>query len=104
MVPGVALEELLFRSLWVGGFSTLVSPWLMAGIVALIYGAFHVLQGPLGALVATGIGFGLAALFLWRGSLLAPLTAHVVYNWLQLWAAHRQRDWLWSFDGTWGEG
>jgi membrane protease YdiL (CAAX protease family) len=104
MVPGVVLEELLFRSLWVGGFSSLMSPWLAAGIMALLYGAFHVLQGPLGAIGAWGIGFGLAALFLWRGSLVAPLTAHLVYNWLQLSAAHRQRDWLWSFDGTWGEG
>ncbi len=98
MVPGVLLEELLFRSLWIGGFSHLASPWMMAGLVAFVYGALHLLQGPLGAIAGTAIGLGLAALFLWRGSLLAPLTAHLVYNWLQLWAAHRQRDWLRSFN------
>lgn len=102
MVPGVLLEELLFRSLWIGGFSDLANPWLIAGLVALVYGALHLLQGLLGAIAGAAIGFGLAALFLWRGSLLAPLTAHLVYNWLQLWAAHRQRDWLGSFSAAQG--
>jgi membrane protease YdiL (CAAX protease family) len=104
LLPGIFLEELLFRSLWVGGLSSLANPWLLALLMSIIYGGLHALQGPLGAVAAGGIGFGLAALFLWRGSLLAPLAAHVVYNCLQLWAAHRQREWLDSFDVARGEG
>jgi membrane protease YdiL (CAAX protease family) len=110
MVPGVVFEELLFRSLWVGGMSGLASPgflngvvpWIVAGLAAVLYGALHAVQGPLGAVAAAGIGYGLAALFLWRGSLLAPLAAHLVYNWLQLWTAHRQREWLMSFEPAMG--
>lgn len=104
LLPGIFLEELLFRSLWVGGLSSVANPWLLALLMSIIYGSLHALQGPLGAVATGGIGFGLAALFLWRGSLLAPLVAHVVYNWLQLWTAHRQRDWLDSFDVARGEG
>lgn len=80
----VLLEELLFRSLLVGGFSAFAPALPLALAGAFLFGWMHAPQGWLGMLAATGVGLGLSLLFLARGSLIAPLTAHLAFNLLQL--------------------
>ncbi len=92
--PAALLEELLFRSLLLGGFSIFVPPlWLAAG-GAVVFGLMHLPQGSLGVVVTGTLGFGLSLLFLWRGSLLAPLVAHYVINVAQVVWVDREREWL----------
>jgi membrane protease YdiL (CAAX protease family) len=96
--PAALLEELLFRSLLLGGFSVFLSPLGLAIAGAIVFGLMHLPQGSLGATATGGLGLGLALLFLWRGSLLTPLAAHYVINTVQLLRAHQERDWLESVD------
>lgn len=83
-VPAVALEELLFRSLWIGGFSVMAPAglWLLAS--ALIFGLLHGAQGLWGMAGATLAGLILGLLFLASGSLVLPLAAHWVVNVIQV--------------------
>jgi membrane protease YdiL (CAAX protease family) len=91
---GVVLEELLFRSLLVGGLSTTVPmPILVIGFAA-IFGLMHTPQGTLGVFMTGLMGIWLGVLFVWSGSLILPLTAHYVINILQLFKAQDKRAWL----------
>ena len=84
MVPIVLLEELLFRSLLVGGFAPLLPmPALLIG-TGILFGVMHSPQGIWGMTGAgmAGILFGL--LFLGFGSLLAPIVAHYIANIVQI--------------------
>ena len=88
----VLVEELLFRSLWLGGLGLILTiPVLVAG-TALLFGWMHSPQGRLGMIMTAAVSALLAGLFLWRGSLLPPLVAHYVVNLLQLLVAYRHRD------------
>jgi membrane protease YdiL (CAAX protease family) len=91
-VSAVVLEELLFRSLLVGGLSTVAPALLLAAACALVFGLVHWPQGVLGVVATAVAGFLLAVLFLARGSLLPPLVAHYVVNILQVVLASRQRE------------
>jgi membrane protease YdiL (CAAX protease family) len=97
-IPAVALEELLFRSLLLGGFSVFAPPLLLALVLSALFGAMHAPQGSLGIVVATGLGFLLSLLFLWRASLWPCLVAHYVINLLQVAKGVREREWLESFE------
>lgn len=106
--PGVALalslavllEELLFRSLLLGGMLAALAPSAPSGVNlpaltlalggALVFGLMHAPQGWLGMLIAGGIGFGLSLLFLITGTLLAPFAAHYAFNLAQLARAYRE--------------
>jgi membrane protease YdiL (CAAX protease family) len=94
LVPAVLLEELLFRSLLLGGLAIFVSPFVLAIAWSLIFGAMHSPQGALGIVVAAALGLLLSALFLATASLLAPFLAHYVINFLQLVWASRDKTWL----------
>lgn len=87
LVPSVLLEELLFRSLWVGGFSQIVSPPLLIVASSLLFGLMHKAQGAWGMIGAGMAGVLFGGLFLWTGSLLLPLVAHYTANLAQLAAA-----------------
>lgn len=88
LIPAVFLEELLFRSLLLGGFGTLAPPLVLAFVWSLLFGALHSPQGALGIAVAAALGLILSFLFLATHSLLAPFLAHYLINLLQLaWAA-----------------
>jgi membrane protease YdiL (CAAX protease family) len=88
----VLVEELLFRSLWLGGLGLFLTiPVLVAG-TAFLFGWMHSPQGRLGMMMTAAVSALLAGLFLWRGSLLPPLVAHYVVNLLQLLVAYRHRD------------
>lgn len=84
MIPVVIFEELLFRSLLLGGLSPLSSPWVLLIVFGVVFGLLHSPQGTWG-IVGTALGgivFGV--LFLWHGSLLAPVIAHYVANAVQI--------------------
>jgi membrane protease YdiL (CAAX protease family) len=84
LIPVVLLEEILFRSLLLGGLSPLVPEVVLLLIFGVVFGLLHSPQGIWGMFGAGlgGIVFGL--LFLWSGSLLAPIIAHYVANAVQI--------------------
>jgi len=93
----VVLEELLFRSLLIGGLSTTVpEPILVIGFAA-IFGLMHSPQGILGVVLTGVLGLWLSMLFIWSGGLLLPLVTHYVINFLQLLKAQEKRTWLDSY-------
>lgn len=82
-LPVVAgVEELLFRGVLVGALATGlgVSPWLLAVVSSVGFGAAHTAQGAVGVAATTLLGFALAAVFLITDSLLAAAVAHYVVN------------------------
>lgn len=92
LFPAVLVEELLFRSLWLGGVGLFIPiPALLIG-TALVFGWMHSPQGRLGMLMTGAVSVLLAGIFLWRESLLPALVAHYVLNVLQLLVAHRHRN------------
>lgn len=92
LFPAVLVEELLFRSLMLGGLGLFIPvPALVIG-TAVLFGWMHSPQGRLGMIATAAISLLLAGLFLWRGSLLPPLAAHYLVNVLQLLVAHRHPD------------
>jgi membrane protease YdiL (CAAX protease family) len=92
LFPAVLLEELLFRSLLLGGMSAFLPPAVLVAGTALLFGWMHAPQGRLGMALTAVVSVVLSGLFLWRGSLLTPLVAHYVVNLLQLVVAYPQRD------------
>jgi membrane protease YdiL (CAAX protease family) len=94
LVPAVFLEEMIFRSLLLGGFSDFVHPLLLALIWSVIFGALHLPQGALGMIVAGALGLLFSILFLARDSILVPFAAHYVINLLQLVWASQDKTWL----------
>lgn len=94
LVPAVLLEELLFRSLLLGGLGTFAPPLVLALVWSLFFGAMHLPQGTLGIVVAAALGMLLSCLFLATHSVLVPFLAHYLINLLQLVWASRERTWL----------
>ena len=78
-------EELLFRGALVGalavGFD--VSPWFLAAVSSVAFGAGHTAQGRLGIVVTGLLGFVLAAAFVLTESLLVVFVAHYLVNALE---------------------
>ncbi len=89
MVSVVILEELLFRSLLIGGLLPIVPAPLLLVISGLAFGVMHSPQGAWGMTGAGLAGVGLGLLFLAAGSLLLPIVAHYVTNMVQVWLAMR---------------
>lgn len=84
MFPVVLLEELLYRSLLIGGLAPLLPVWGLVSGVGILFGLLHSPQGIWG-MIGAGIGgvlFG--ALFVSEGSLLLPVVAHYVANIVQI--------------------
>jgi membrane protease YdiL (CAAX protease family) len=91
MVTVVLLEELLFRSLLVGGMTPLLpGPLLVLG-VGVVFGLLHSPQGTWGMAGAALAGIILGALFLLAGSILLPSIAHYAANMVQVSVAYRER-------------
>ncbi len=89
LLPAAALEELLFRSLPLGGLGWLIAPWWLMWPLALIFGLLHWPQGAWGVFGTTLAAIALSGLFLASGSLWAVLAAHYVLNLWQLILARR---------------
>jgi membrane protease YdiL (CAAX protease family) len=80
-------EELLFRGLVQGGLSRLIggqfAPWIAVGLASLLFGVCHWLNTTYAILaMLAGVYFGVT--YLATGTLLAPMTAHAVYDFLAL--------------------
>jgi membrane protease YdiL (CAAX protease family) len=97
-VPAVAMEELLFRTLWLGVFQGIAPLLLLVAGTSLLFGLMHQPQGALGVVAAGGLNVLLSLLFIWSGELLLPLTAHYVINLLQGAVASREREWLENYE------
>lgn len=92
LAPSVALEELLFRSLLLGGLSPLLPAWLLVPGISALFGLMHLPQGWLGVAGTALAGIVFSLLFLGTGGLLAPLAAHYVADILQLVQAGQNRE------------
>jgi len=84
LLPAAALEELLFRSLPLGGLGWLIVPWWLLWPLSLFFGLLHWPQGAWGVVGATLAAVALSLLFLASGSIWLPLAAHYVLNVSQL--------------------
>lgn len=94
-LPPVAMEELLFRTLLIGLFQTIIPLPLLILVTSVIFGLMHQPQGRLGMIGAGAINIVFCLLFLWTGELLIPLVAHYTVNLLQVVAASLYLpDWL----------
>ena len=89
LLPVALLEELLFRSLLLGGFSPYVNVIFFAIAASLLFGLLHRPQGEWGVVAVTVVALVFSALFMWRGSLLVIVVAHWVANIAQLLQAER---------------
>jgi membrane protease YdiL (CAAX protease family) len=90
LLPAAALEELLFRSLPLGGVAAwlaLWAPWALMWPLAVCFGLLHWPQGGWGVVGTALAAIALSLLFLATGSVWATLAAHYVFNVLQLAAA-----------------
>jgi membrane protease YdiL (CAAX protease family) len=75
------VEELLFRlALPALLFGVLGSGPLAFGIAALVFGALHLYQGPVGILFAFILGLLFTALYIVTGSIIAPIALHVLID------------------------
>jgi len=86
-LPTVAVvEEIVFRGAAIGvvaaGFP--LSPWVLAVVSSLVFGAAHGAQGTVGMAVTGGLGLVLAAGFVLTESLLVVVVAHYLVNALEL--------------------
>jgi membrane protease YdiL (CAAX protease family) len=89
LLPAAALEELLFRSLPLGGLGWLLGPWWLLWPLSLFFGLLHWPQGAWGVVGATLAAVALSLLFLASGSIWLPLAAHYFLNMTQLALARR---------------
>lgn len=91
-IPPVLMEELLFRSLWLGLFAAVIPPALLIVSTSVIFGLMHQPQGKLGMAVAGGINIIFCLLFFWTGQLLVTIVAHYTVNLLQVILGYHQRE------------
>jgi membrane protease YdiL (CAAX protease family) len=84
LLLAVALEEVLFRALLIGGFSMVVNPWIMAVASSIVFGLMHSPQGILGIVLVGLVGMLFGAIFILTNSLLIVIIAHFVINLLQI--------------------
>jgi len=89
LLSAVLVEELIFRSLLLGGFSPYVNVVYFAIAAAILFGLLHFPQGQYGVVAVIIVALVLSALFLWRESLLVIVVAHWVTNIGQLIQANR---------------
>lgn len=93
-IPPVVMEEILFRSLWLGVFQSIIPLSLLIVGTSIIFGFMHQPQGRLGMVGAGAINAVFCLIFIWTGELLITVIAHYTVNMLQIVTAHFQRDWL----------
>jgi membrane protease YdiL (CAAX protease family) len=89
MFISVLLEELLFRSLPLGGMHALIPAEFLMWPLAVCFGLLHSPQGGWGVAGATAAAIVLSLLFLATHSLWATVAAHYVLNIYQIWRAWR---------------
>jgi membrane protease YdiL (CAAX protease family) len=76
-------EEILYRGFGLERLETLTgNKWLAAGIVILLFAAFHYRQGLAGVFIALVLGTILTAFYLWKRDLLAAIIAHFLVDFI----------------------
>lgn len=92
-------EEALFRGgmqTWLGDY---VPMWLAIGASSAVFAVIHFAKPVIAALIfAIGVFFGIA--YIWSGSLLAVMIAHMLYDVYALWFLQKEMHRLRIFDGT----
>ncbi len=84
-------EEVLFRAFLLRYFSESafqLGAWAAIAAACVVFGIAHFYQGLAGVIVTAVLGFGLTMLYLWTGSLAAPMVLHILIDlraWLVLW-------------------
>ncbi len=99
MIGVVLLEELLFRSLLLGGLTPLLPVRWLIVLAAAGFGLLHLPQGSWGIAGATIAGILLGGLWLSSGTVLAPIVAHYITNMAQLIQAMRLNQHKAQLDG-----
>ncbi|MDI9548722.1 MAG: CPBP family intramembrane metalloprotease [Chloroflexota bacterium] len=99
MAGVVLLEELLFRSLLLGGLAPLVPVGWLIVLAGAGFGLLHLPQGVWGIAGATVAGILLGSLWLSSGTILAPIIAHYVTNMAQIIQAMRMNEFTTPLDG-----
>ncbi len=84
MVSVALLEELLFRTLLLGGLTPLLPTWLLLTAGGVIFGLMHSPQGWWGMVAIALGGVLLGFMFVEARSLLMPMVAHYVANMVQI--------------------
>jgi membrane protease YdiL (CAAX protease family) len=94
-IPPVVMEELLFRTLLIGLFRTIIPLPLLIGGTSIIFGLMHQPQGKLGIIGAGAVNILFGLLFIWTGELLVTVIAHYIVNLLQVVSVYYyQPEWL----------
>lgn len=91
VLPVVAVsEELLFRGALIGAaaIGIGVSPWLLAALSSLVFGAVHAAQGRVGVVATALFGGVFGAAFVLTGDLLVVVVAHWLVDAVEF-LAHR---------------
>jgi len=85
LVVVAVAEETVFRGYLLRRFMQLTGSAGAAVIVtSLVFALGHGYQGPLGVIAVGAIGATFAVVYLWRGSLVAPVVMHFIQNFLGL--------------------
>jgi membrane protease YdiL (CAAX protease family) len=73
-------EEILYRGILMGVLTPVVGLWPAVGLSSVIFGLGHAYQGFPGIVKTTLVGFVLALLTVFSGSLLAAMILHAVID------------------------
>lgn len=96
LVLVAVLEELIFRSLLLGGLEPYVNILFFAVAVSIFFGLLHMPQGSWGVAAVTIVSLVFSGFFIWQISLLLVVVAHWTMNVGQLvvaqWLENRHAD------------
>jgi len=85
-------EEVLFRGVIQAGLTGWFGPGAGLGIAAMVFGFMHPITR-LYVLLAFSIGLWMGLIWMWSGSLVAPVLAHGLYDFVALiWCTGRTRE------------
>jgi membrane protease YdiL (CAAX protease family) len=76
-------EEALFRGAIQGSLTQRMGTWWALILASMAFGAAHLITWTY-AIIVVFIGLYLGLLWLWTGNLVAPITAHAVYDFVAL--------------------
>ncbi|MCR9079198.1 MAG: CPBP family intramembrane metalloprotease [Hyphomonadaceae bacterium] len=80
VLAGGLVEEVLFRGYALRRLTERMSIWVAVPVMLLFFAVLHIGLGIVGIAIAAINGLLLTLLFLWRGSLIAPILAHASVN------------------------
>jgi membrane protease YdiL (CAAX protease family) len=93
-------EEIMARGFMLWYFSCWLPGWAAIAAVIVVFGVGHAYQGLRGVLLTGAVGAIFLALYLWTGSLVAPMVIHAVVDLANGYLAYRSVSSLRSVDGV----